>query len=139
MKYDRERVGKIIADIKKYIKELKDYKIFKVEDLLDSKTFHASSMLVFSILNRIIDLGSEVISVEELGAPSSYGEIMPILAKAGIINSKDAEDINNLIKKRNVLAHFYGDITEKDLIFMINEIDKVEKLLVNVAKRIDTK
>jgi len=33
-------------------------------------------MLIFAIVNRLIDLGSEIISTEELGAPNTYKEIM---------------------------------------------------------------
>ena len=59
--YDLERIGKIISDMQRYLKELKDYNL-SIEELHDSKTYHASSMLIFAILNRLIDLGSEIIS-----------------------------------------------------------------------------
>ncbi len=69
--YDLQRIGKIIAEINKYRNELDSYKIIR-ESLKDTKNYHASSMLVFAILNRLIDLGSEIISAERLGAPNNY-------------------------------------------------------------------
>lgn len=134
--YNIERVGKIIADIKKYCKELEDYKITKVDNLYDGKTYNASSMVVFAVLNRLIDLGNEIISSENLGAPNTYQDIMPILAKAGIINKEQAEKLNKLIRKRNVLAHFYDDIEEKELFKTTKEIPEVLKFIEAVRKRI---
>ena len=134
--YNIERVGKIIADIKKYCKELEDYKITKVDNLYDGKTYNASSMVVFAVLNRLIDLGNEIISSENLGAPNTYQDIMPILAKAGIINKEQAEKLNKLIRKRNVLAHFYDDIEEKELFKTTKEIPEDLKFIEAVRKRI---
>src|SRR3989344_89906 len=108
--YDFQRIGKIIADIEKYVRELKSFDIRKQSDLSDAKTYHATSMVVFAILNRLIDLGSEIISAENLGAPNTYSDIMPALAKANVINKESASELNKLIQKRNVLAHFYDDI-----------------------------
>ena len=64
-------------------------------------------MLIFAILNKLIDLGSEIISAEKLGAPNTYQDIMILLAKGNIINKNQADELNNLVKKRNIFAHFY--------------------------------
>jgi uncharacterized protein YutE (UPF0331/DUF86 family) len=134
--YDIQKIGKIISDIEKKINELESYSVSKIEDLKDGKTFNASSMVLFAILTKVIDLGNELISVEKVGAPNSYQDIMPLLAKANIINKDQAESLNNLIKKRNVLAHFYDDIKEKDLIFLIKEISLIKSFLQTVKKRV---
>ena len=129
--YDIQRIGKIITDIEKYIKELKSYKLNSSDELLDSKNYNASSMLLFAILNRTIDLGSEIISAENLGAPNTYQDIMPLLAKAGLMNKKEANQLNDLIRIRNVLAHFYEDITEKNLFNTIKEIKECQNYILS--------
>jgi uncharacterized protein YutE (UPF0331/DUF86 family) len=134
--YDIQRIGKIISDIKKYFKELKSYNLSK-EDLSDSKNYNASSMLIFAILNRLIDLGNEIISAKNLGAPSTYQDIMPALAKANIINKEQADNMNKLIRKRNVFAHFYEDISEKELYKTIKEMGEVESFLRTIKKHIE--
>ena len=131
--YDTERIGKIVADIEKYLTELDSYKITNKDSLFDGKTYNASAMVVFAILNRVIDLGGEIISAENLGAPNSYQDIIPLLIKAGVINKIQGEKLNFLIKKRNVLAHFYEDISEKDLFNMIREIGLIKKFIVIMA------
>ena len=47
--YDIERVGKVIADVQKYIKELDSYQIKEAEDLNDSKNYYATSMIAFAV------------------------------------------------------------------------------------------
>jgi len=136
--YDVERVGKIITDIQKYIKELDSYQIKEAEDLNDSKNYYATSMIAFAVLNRVIDLGSEIISAENLGAPNTYKDIMPALAKANVINKEQAAQLGSMIGKRNVLAHLYEDINEKDLFKIVKEINLIEKFIATVKKRIAT-
>ncbi|MEK6843872.1 MAG: HepT-like ribonuclease domain-containing protein [Nanoarchaeota archaeon] len=131
--YDIQRIGKIIADIEKHIKELDNYNL-ALNDLYESKNYHASSMLIFAILNKLIDLGSEMISAEKLGAPNTYQDIMILLAKGNIINKNQAGELNNLVKKRNIFAHFYEDISEKELYKTIKEIKIVEGFLITIKK-----
>ena len=133
--YDLERIGKIIADIQRYLKELHGYNL-SLNDLYKSKNYHASSMLIFAILNRLIDLGNEIISAEKLGAPNSYQDIMLLLAKGGIINKSNAEELNKLVRKRNIFAHFYEDISEKELYKTIKELDVLASFLQTVKKRL---
>ncbi len=134
--YDLQRIGKIVADIQKHIGEVKSYKINSVSDLQDSKNYNASSMAVFAILNKAIDLGGEIISAENLGAPNRYTDIMPMLSKAGVMNKETSERLNRLIRQRNTLAHFYDDITEKELLNIIKEISAVEDFVKLVKKRV---
>ena len=133
--YDIQRIGKIIAEIEKYMKELDSYKITR-ESLKDSKNYNASSMLIFVILNRLIDLGSEIISAEELGAPNTYSDIMNILVKGNIINKNQSEKINKLISKRNMFAHFYGEMTEKEVFNTYSDLKEVPDFLKTIKKRV---
>lgn len=42
--YDLERLGKIISDIEKYLRDLKELDINKIEDLRDKKNLYSVSM-----------------------------------------------------------------------------------------------
>lgn len=137
--YNTERIGKAIADIEKYLVEITSYNIQNADDLEEGKVRHAAAMLIFAILNRISDIGSEIISVEKLGAPSRYADIMPILAKSGIINKEQASALNYIIEKRNVIAHFYGDVSARDLFSLIKKLSTVEQFLKTIKKRISSK
>lgn len=134
--YNLERITIIISDIEKYIEKLKKYSITELSALSDDKIFHASSMIVFTILNRTIDLGNEILVSENVGAPQSNIDTMFLLAKAGIMNEKEAGELNKLIEKRNDFAHFYGSINEKKLFDLIKNIDVAKKFIEKLKKRI---
>ena len=56
MDTDKDRLAKLISDIKKYSEELESYKIKTEDDLKDSKTLFAASMVCFQTLNTVFDL-----------------------------------------------------------------------------------
>jgi len=133
--YDIERVGKIFSDIEKYFKEMESYNLKSASDLLDSKNYNATSMLLLAILNKIIELGGEILNEEKMGAPSRYNDIMPMLAKAGMMNKEKAESLNKIIEKRNILAHYYGELNEKELFKMTKDIYDARDFMRAVKKR----
>ena len=79
--YDLERITKIISEIEKYFKDLDEISIKGEDDLEDKRNFYACSMLIFSILNRVIDLGSEMVTANNFGIPVTYKDIFRLLAK----------------------------------------------------------
>ena len=127
--YDRERIGKIMSDIERYFRDLEGLNIKRVEDLEDKKNFYAISMLLFSILNRTIDLGNEIIMANNLGMPSSYKEIFRLLIKNKFINRNIGEELSNLVFYRNLLSHEYYDLTEEDGFEVFRRINIVKKFV----------
>jgi Uncharacterized conserved protein len=113
--YDTERITKMINDIERYLRDLEELDIKSVEDLSDKKNLYALSMVMFSITNRTIDLADEVVTANSLGMPSTYREIFSLLSKNGYINAALMEKMSRIVFYRNLLAHEYYDITEKDL------------------------
>jgi len=85
--YDIERITGMINDIERYLRDLKELDIQRVEDLKDKKNLYALSMVMFSITNRVIDLADEVVTANNLGMPSTYREIFSMLAKNGYIDT----------------------------------------------------
>ncbi|NCN65747.1 MAG: DUF86 domain-containing protein [Candidatus Altiarchaeum hamiconexum] len=71
----------MINDIEKYFGDLENLGIEKADDLDDRKNFYAVSMVLFTILNRAIDLGEEIVLSKNLGMPSTYKDIFRLLLK----------------------------------------------------------
>ena len=61
-------------------------------------------------IQSCIDIGNHIISSENMGSPSDYGEIFVILAEKGIINESQANKLIRMAGFRNVLIHEYRDI-----------------------------
>ena len=134
--YDVERIGKIISDIERYFRdlELEGLNIKKVEDLEDRKDFYAISMVLFSILNRAIDLGDEIVMANNLGMPSTYKEIFRLLTRNEYIGKDMGEKLSNLVFYRNLLSHEYYDLTEEDVLEVFKKISIVKKFVERIKE-----
>ena len=134
--YDVERIGKIISDIERYFRdlELEGLNIKKVEDLEDKKDFYAISMVLFSILNRAIDLGDEIVMANNLGMPSTYKEIFRLLTRNEYIGKDMGEKLSNLVFYRNLLSHEYYDLTEEDVLEVFKKISIVKKFVARIKE-----
>ncbi|NMX21052.1 hypothetical protein C5S30_01145 [ANME-1 cluster archaeon GoMg4] len=134
--YDVERIGKIISDIERYFRdlELEGLNIKKVEDLEDRKDFYAISMVLFSILNRAIDLGDEIVMANNLGMPSTYKEIFRLLTRNEYIGKDMGEKLSNLVFYRNLLSHEYYDLTEEDVLEVFKKISIVKKFVARIKE-----
>lgn len=133
--YDVERIAKIISDIERYLRDLKELDIRKVEDLDDKKNLYALSMVLFSITGRTIDLADEIVMANDLGMPSTYREVFGLLAKNGYIDAALMEKMSKLVFYRNLLAHEYYDVTEKDVFDLLERIGMVRQF-VDIVKDI---
>ncbi len=133
--YDLERLGKIISDIEKYLKDLKELDINKIEDLNDKKNLYSVSMVLFSIINRTIGLADEIVMSNNLGMPSTYKEIFSLLAKNGYIDYTVRDKMSKLVFYRNLVSHEYYDMTEKDIFNVMERIYTVREF-VDAVKNI---
>lgn len=70
--YDIIRIGSILKDISRFFSDLEYLKIQEIGDLSDQRNFYAASMILFALLNRVFDLGSEVIIAHNSGIPTTY-------------------------------------------------------------------
>ena len=133
--YDLERLGKIMNDIEKYLRDLKELDINKIEDLSDKKNLYSVSMVLFSIINRTIDLADEIVMSNNLGMPSTYREIFNLLAKNGYIDNTLRDKMSNFVFYRNLVSHEYYDMTEKDIFNVMERIATVREF-VDAVKNI---
>ena len=123
--YDREQVSKIVSDIERYTRDLQELDIKCREELEDRRTLYALSMLLFTILNRSLDLADEVIITNRLGMPQSYREIFDILKRRGFIDRRLADEMARLVFYRNMIAHQYDDLTDDDLWSLFSRLDTI--------------
>ncbi|MCQ8893281.1 MAG: DUF86 domain-containing protein [Methanolinea sp.] len=120
MAYDRERIGRITGQIERY---LKDLDLFSPDDPSlpgDRIRFYALSMVLFSLLDSLIDLGSEIVAAHDLGMPATYRQTFALLAQGGFIGEETLRTMSVLVSYRNRLAHEYGEITPADLVALLS-------------------
>jgi uncharacterized protein YutE (UPF0331/DUF86 family) len=127
--YDEERIGTIFSDIQRYLKDFEDLGINSAQDLHDKRNFYASSMVLFSLLNRVFDLGSEMAIAHNLGIPGTYREIFVLLRKNGFIENDLAHEMIGLVTYRNLLSHEYHGISEETLFTLTKKIASIRQFI----------
>ena len=132
--YDKIRIGIIVADIERFFKDLEKMDVKSEKSLFDEKTFYATSMLLFSILNRLLDLGSEIVTAKQLGTPGSYRDIFSLLERNKLIKTSLSKRLINLVYARNLLAHEYQDFTNKEVYKIFNEVKAVREFVILVKE-----
>jgi len=129
-----ERIIKIYSDLDRFFTDLKKINLTKKSDLEDMLKFHAVSMLLFSILNRTIDLGEEIIAFKHLPLPDSHKSIFEILAKEKIISKEDEEQLKFMVNFRNLIAHQYYAFDEADIFKVYSNLDIISKFIDSSKK-----
>jgi uncharacterized protein YutE (UPF0331/DUF86 family) len=136
MQYDEERLGSILSDIHRYIKDFEDLNIIELQQLQDKRNFYAVSMIFFSLLNRVFDLGSEMVMAHNLGIPKNYRDIFVMLRDNGLISPDLQKTLSELVTTRNLLAHEYHGITPGDLFKATKNLDDINDFVQLMQKRI---
>lgn len=131
--YDIERINTIVRDIERYFSELESFGLTK-ETANDKKIFYASSMALFGILNRSIDLATEIIVKNEFGMPQNYENYFELLGKEGIISIKLAEEMQRLMSDRNLFAHEYFNVNLKQVLDISKRIYFVKEFVEKVKE-----
>ena len=134
--FDLERLTKIISDIYRYLGDLERMELTDMRDLDDIKNFYAVSMILFTLINRVIDLGDEIVTSRNLGVPGTYREIFNLLERGKVIDKELASDLSNLVYQRNILAHEYYNLTEKDVFKTYRRAHVIRKFVERVKENI---
>jgi len=125
------RLASIISRIERHKEKAKEMVKMDISDYL---VFNALAMECFQAVNSAIELGELVISEKNLGFPATYREIFELLHDANVIGKKNLENIKRLIFFRNLIAHEYYTITQKELKEMANLLDSLNEMVENAKK-----
>jgi uncharacterized protein YutE (UPF0331/DUF86 family) len=134
--FDLERLTKIISDIYRYLDDLEKIGVSDLHDLDDTRNFYALSMILFTLVNRTIDLGDEIVTSRNLGVPGTYREIFGLLERGKVIDKELAGDLSNLVYQRNILAHEYYNLTEEDVFKIYRKIGVIRKFVEQAKENI---
>jgi len=130
---DLEKLSIIIDEIKTYLARLEKLRIKSEKDLDDLK-FDAVSMIIFSTMNKTIDLAEEVVKAKNLGMPFKYRDLFEFLEKEKIISKKRKEKLSDLTIMRNNLAHRYERITKIKLVHTVKDMKEVKDFTEDIIK-----
>jgi len=112
-------------------------KVEKAEFLSNWKLNNSALWLLYTAIQGCIDIAMHVISSKTLRTPESYSDAFYVLAEAGILSSKEAEEFADMARFRNVLAHTYARVNlEIAYGILQKKLDGIEKLYKRLLKEL---
>lgn len=128
---------KIIEQIIRFENHYKNAVEVSKKDLSDYFVYNTLAMECFQAVNSLIEIAEYIVSKNKLGFPSTYKELFEILHKNKFLDKKSWNDIKKLIFYRNLIAHEYYKISEKELKEMVKLLKSANKFVQNVKKKED--
>ena len=131
-------IEKGISNVRKYLSILDDYKSSKQGDLASDMTLRgAVERYLYLAVQATIDLAEAIISYRELRRPSTFAESFEILKDNGLISEEIEQNMVQMARFRNRIAHDYGDIDYKIVHdILINRLQDIEEFLDEISKKI---
>jgi uncharacterized protein YutE (UPF0331/DUF86 family) len=123
--FDEQRLGKIFSDIDRYLRDLENLRVRSLQDLDEQRTYYAVSMVLYILLNRIFDLGSEIVMACNLGVPVKYREIFILLRQNGLIGESMEQELIRMVVYRNLLSHEYHGLKNTDIMNLIGRVSVI--------------
>ena len=131
-----DEIASKLEQLEEYVKILKDYQHFKIEDLQTDHTLKGAIERYLEIaLECTIDIGEMIISREKLKRPETYQEVFLILGEHGILPEDFAAKFAPSAGFRNVLVHMYAKIDIGRLYYYLqNNIEDIEQFVKYIAQ-----
>ncbi len=106
------RILKTINDLEGYLSKLRTASEYSLEQFkTDWNKYFAVERLIQLVVECVIEIGEDLISMTGLKKPEVYRETFVILAKEGIVNEELSTKLQHLVEFRNKLVHAYTTVS----------------------------
>lgn len=136
MKYDQEKVTRLISELKKSQNLLKELTTLAEDAFLSDPHKVSSAKYNFIVaIESIIDISNHLISKNSFRVPEDYGDTFIVLAENNILPKDFANLLVKMARFRNRLVHLYWNI-DANILFEImqNNIKDFEIFLGYLKK-----
>lgn len=123
---------KVVESIMRFERHLNGALSLKDKNLSDYLVYNTIAMECFQAINSLIEIGEHVVAKNNMGFPSTYGEVFKLLYRNGAITKEEFDASLRLVFLRNLIAHEYYRIEEKELSGMIYLLEKMKKFVEKV-------
>lgn len=138
-KIDLNRVEKDLNLIGTYLLKLKKYSSLSLEEFLSDERNSAScESFLRRCIEAMFDIGRHILSKGFGYKPLEYKEIAKELAQRKIISQDYLEVLIKIAGYRNRMVHFYKEISEEELYYIIkNNLSDIERFVVEISNFIE--
>lgn len=119
---DKEKIKTKLNIIRENLSGLEGMRDLSLETLsYNVRDLAAAKYFIRTAIEAMIDIGSHIIAKNLLGIPSTNVEVVLTLAKKGVIPQNRLDTYTKMIKYRNRLTHFYGEVSIQEIYDIIHE------------------
>lgn len=105
----------------------------------DSDTQDIVERRFVKMTEAAIDIGEELVKHERGQPPRSNPESMRALGDIGVLSPTTAEQMAQGARFRNVLAHTYGRIIDRDVVYnALQDLERYRTFIVEVREYLDS-
>lgn len=132
---DREVLTSRLAALNEYLVILQPFGTVDVKTFTgDPHTYGSAERFLQLAIEAVFDMGTHCLAALGLRRPSTYGEILPALADAGIIRYETAEGLASIAGFRNLLVHDYTRIDRARVHrFISTRLGSLQAFAVDIA------
>ncbi len=123
-------------EIRKATKDMQQYTAVNLETFLkDTKLIDATKYKFLIAIEGCISICNHIASRIGKKVPESYSDCFNIIAEAGVISKKMAENLMKMVKFRNLLMHRYWVIDDRKVYqYSKDNLNDIEKFLDTTGK-----
>lgn len=133
---DADIIAQRLERLKGYIKELRTIqKVGKKKVCKNGIQFAAMERFIQLSVETVLTLGNHIIAGQNLRKPSTYEQIIQILAEEKIINKKTYNEAKPVPSLRNLLVHDYNEINREKLFDTAREVMPVFEELAKAYRK----
>lgn len=136
---NREIILARLEEIRKDLSELESFKNMDNDEFRRGKNFPAAEHYLRRALEAVFDAGSHILSRIPGAVASTYREAAKNLGEYGIVPEKFSEEkLVRMAGYRNRLTHFYLDVKEDEILYIIKnnlgDFEEFSKHLKNLLE-----
>ncbi|MCS6952496.1 MAG: DUF86 domain-containing protein [Bryobacteraceae bacterium] len=136
MALDKGVIAARLAALEQYLRLLDELGSLDFNSYVsDPRNYGAAERFLHLAIECIFDVGAHIIASLGLERPNRYADILPCLARAGVIGEGTASRLDSLAGFRNVLVHDYVRLDRNRVYeFARNRLDELRGFAREVAE-----
>ena len=129
--YNQQLIAERTQMICASITRLKELAALTKEDFVgDPDNYAIAEHHLRRALQALLDLGRHIVVKNNFGNPTSYREVLDMLAQHSVLDPVFARKVRGMAGYRNRLVHDYAEVTNEEMVDILkNELDDLTQLL----------
>jgi len=129
--YNQQLIAERTQMIRASITRLKELAALTKEDFVgDPDNYAIAEHHLRRALQALLDLGRHIVVKNNFGNPTSYREVLDMLAQHSVLDPVFARKVRGMAGYRNRLVHDYAEVTNEEMVDILkNELDDLTQLL----------